>query len=115
MKKEKIKKVDNINKDLMAERFIITNNGLMKAIALSYDNTENEAPIVIAKGRGSIAQKIINSAKEHDISVVQDTKLANSLMPISLGDHIPLEIYEAVAHIFVYLSTIDNKVGDRNE
>ena len=93
----------------------IKNNEIIKAVALSYDNIGDEAPIVIAKGRGSIAKKILDSAKEHDISIVQNPKLVNSLMPISLGDHIPIELYEAVAHIFVYLSTIDNKVGDRNE
>lgn len=111
-----VQKVDSVEKELIPGRVIIDRDGFIKAVALSYDQMNGDnAPIVIAKGRGNIAQKIINSAKEHDISIVKDSKLASSLMSVSLEQQIPIELYDAVAHIFIYLSQVDKKVGDRYE
>lgn len=116
MAKDLVQKIDNIEKGSIAQKITIDIDTLTKAVALSYDQIDsNSAPVVIAKGRGYIAKKIIDSAREHDIAVVRDSKLVNNLMPVSLGHHIPAELYDAVAHIFVYLSELDKKVGDRYE
>lgn len=87
------------------------------AVALSYEPNE-EAPKVIASGRGYLADKIIAKAKEADIPLHQDEKLANTLSKLEIGDMIPPELYEVVAEILIFVDKMDRiktKVGPRNE
>ncbi len=77
-----------------------------QAIALSYD-PEEDAPKVIASGTGLVAEKIIEKAKEADIPVHKDDKLANTLSKLEIGDMIPPELYEVVAEILVFVDRMD--------
>jgi len=77
-----------------------------QAIALSYDPDE-EAPRVIASGRGALAERIIERAKESDVPVHQDDKLADTLSRLEIGDMIPPELYEVVAEILVFVDAMD--------
>ena len=79
---------------------------LKQAIALEYDPSE-DAPKVIASGRGILAEKIIERAKEADIPVHQDDKLANTLARLDIGEMIPPELYEVVAEILVFVDAMD--------
>lgn len=77
-----------------------------QAIALEYDPKE-DAPKVVASGRGILAEKIINKAKEADIPIHQDDKLANTLSRLEIGEMIPPELYEVVAEILVFVDAMD--------
>lgn len=77
-----------------------------QAIALSYDPDDN-APIVVASGRGALAERIIERAKEADVPVHEDDKLAETLSRLEIGDAIPPELYEAVAEILVFVDAMD--------
>lgn len=77
-----------------------------QAIALSYD-PEEEAPRVIASGKGGLAERIIDRAKEADIPVHKDDKLADTLSRLDIGDMIPPELYEVVAEIIVFVDAMD--------
>lgn len=77
-----------------------------QAIALSYDPDDN-APIVVASGRGTLAERIIERAKEADVPVHEDDKLAETLSRLEIGDAIPPELYEAVAEILVFVDAMD--------
>ncbi len=77
-----------------------------QAVALEYDPKEN-APKVIASGRGLLAEKIIARAKEADIPVHRDDKLADTLSRLEIGEMIPQELYEAVAEILVFVDSMD--------
>lgn len=77
-----------------------------QAIALSYD-PEEEAPRVIASGRGELAERIIERAKDADIPVHKDDRLANTLSRLEIGDMIPPELYEVVAEILVFVDAMD--------
>lgn len=79
---------------------------LKQAIALEYDPKE-EAPRVIASGRGVLAERIIERAKESKIPVHQDDKLANTLSRLDIGEMIPPELYEVVAEILVFVDAMD--------
>lgn len=79
-----------------------------QAAALKYDPDSNEAPIITAMGQGIIAQKIVESAREHDIPVVQNESLSEVLQSLSVGDAIPPRLYEAVAQILVFVSRQDS-------
>ena len=71
------------------------------AVALHYD--KKGAPRVVAKGRGSIGEKIIELAKAHDIPIEENDVLAGALSKVELGDEIPPELYKAVAEVLVLL------------
>ena len=77
-----------------------------QAIALEYD-LEEEAPRVIASGRGELAERIIERAKEADVPVHRDDKLADTLSRLEIGDMIPPELYEVVAEILFFVVSLD--------
>ena len=77
-----------------------------QAIALEYDPDE-AAPRVIATGKGALAERIIERAKESDVPVHRDDKLAETLSRLEIGDMIPRELYEVVAEILVFVDSMD--------
>lgn len=81
------------------------------AVALTYEKGDT-APKVVASGRGYVADKIIESAIEHDVPIHEDEKLAESLSSIEIGESIPEELYEVVAEILVFVSDMD-KIKER--
>jgi flagellar biosynthesis protein len=77
-----------------------------KAVALKYDPDEI-APKILAKGAGVIAEKILENAQNSDIAIHKDAALTEDLTRLDLGEHIPPELYEAVAQILVFISDLD--------
>ncbi|MBI2900640.1 MAG: EscU/YscU/HrcU family type III secretion system export apparatus switch protein [Planctomycetes bacterium] len=73
------------------------------AVALQYVRAEDEAPRVVAKGRGALAERILDLARKHGVPVHQDTDLVEVLVKLDLGDLIPPELYKAVAEILAHL------------
>lgn len=83
-----------------------TEKKVKQAIALEYD-PDDEAPIVIASGKGALAERIIEKAKEADVPVHRDDKLADTLSRLDIGEMIPPELYEVVAEILVFVDAMD--------
>lgn len=81
-------------------------NKVKQAIALEYDPND-AAPKVIATGRGIIAEKIIEKAKEADVPIHRDDKLADTLSRLEIGEMIPPELYEVVAEILLFVDNMD--------
>lgn len=77
-----------------------------QAIALSY-NPDEDAPKVIASGKGALAERIIEKAKEADVPVHRDDKLADTLSRLEIGEMIPPELYEVVAEILIFVDAMD--------
>jgi flagellar biosynthesis protein len=77
-----------------------------QAIALSYE-PEDDAPKVIAAGKGQLAERIIERAKEADIPVHRDEKLAETLSRLDIGEMIPPALYEVVAEILIFVDAMD--------
>lgn len=80
-----------------------------KAIALKYDVKTERAPVVVAKGKGRIAEKIIQLAKENKIHLHQDESLANILVQLEVLQEIPEELYQIIAEVFVFIYSLDQK------
>ena len=76
------------------------------SVALEYVPGE-EAPKIIASGKGVLAEKIIERAKEADVPVYEDSQLANTLSKLEIGDMIPPELYSVVAEILVFVDDMD--------
>ena len=72
------------------------------AIALQYEKGSG-APVVVAKGKGTIGAKIVEIAKANDIPIEENEVLAGALSNVELGDEIPAELYKAVAEVLVFV------------
>lgn len=79
---------------------------IQQAIALEY-HPEEDAPRVIASGRGILAEKIIAKAKESDVPIHRDDKLAETLSRLEIGEMIPPELYEVVAEVLIFVDAMD--------
>lgn len=77
------------------------------AIALEY-HSEEEAPKVIASGQGIVAEKIIEKAQQSEVPLYEDSKLANTLSKLEIGELIPPELYGVVAEILVFVDRMDH-------
>jgi flagellar biosynthesis protein len=73
------------------------------AAAIEYDTAKDLAPRVTAKGRGQVAEKIIALAREHNVPVKSDPVLVKMLSQLEVDEHIPLELYKAVAEILAFV------------
>lgn len=80
------------------------------AVALAYTPDET-APKVVATGQGYLADKIIDKAKEEDVPIHKDSKLANTLSNLDIGEYIPPELYGVVAEILVFVDNMDRIKG----
>lgn len=79
------------------------------AVALAYRNGMT-APRVVAKGRGLIAEEIMHRAQEAGVYVHESAELMALLMQVDLDDHIPPELYIAVAELLAWLYRLENGI-----
>ena len=74
-----------------------------KAVALKYEANKDNAPRVVAKGEGKVAQKIIEIAELHKLPIKKDEDLVELLSKIELDKEVPPALYKAVAEIFTFI------------
>lgn len=77
-----------------------------KAVALKY-RWDYAAPKVVASGSGHLAEKIIEAAKDANVKMHKDPKLAAALSMVDVGMEIPPELYQVVAQILVFVDNLD--------
>jgi len=82
-----------------------------KAVALKYDRKVGDAPKVTAKGKGKVAQNIIELARKHDIPIKDDPELIGILSSLDIDEEIPSEIYVAVAELLAFVYSMNSKKG----
>ena len=73
------------------------------AVALEYDRDTHDAPKVVASGRGVIAEKILEVARENGIVIEGNPMLAEALSGVPVDDTIPRELYSAVAEVIGFV------------
>lgn len=76
------------------------------AVALEYEPGE-QAPKVVATGKGHLADRIIDTAEEASVPVHKDEKLAKSLSILDVGEYIPPELYGIVAEVLIYVDGME--------
>lgn len=86
------------------EADVVITNPTRLAVALKYDTSDMNAPKVLAKGAGKIAEKIRDLAAAHDIPIVEKKELAQNLYAlVEIGREIPPTLYQAVAEVLAYI------------
>lgn len=84
---------------------------MKKAVALKYEPGQYNAPIVVAKGRGKMAEAILDKAAESGVPVQQDTSLVEVLSQLDLDQEVPPELYALVAEILSFVYRSDKRAG----
>ncbi|MBS4193968.1 EscU/YscU/HrcU family type III secretion system export apparatus switch protein [Lederbergia citri] len=85
---------------------------IKEAVALHYQSDLHEAPIVVAKGKGLIADNILAKGEEHNIPVQQDATLVELLGQLNINETIPEDLYNAVAEVFAFIYKLDKHKGN---
>jgi flagellar biosynthesis protein len=86
---------------------IAPNDPRRNAVALAYSEGDN-APRVVARGRGLMAEQIIARAHEHGVYVHESPELVSLLMQVDLDQHIPPQLYLAIAELLAWLYRLES-------
>ena len=109
------RQVEIVMKSMMKEvpkADVIITNPIHVAIAISYNQSKDSSPIVVAKGLRLIADKIKKIATENEIPIVESPPLARSLYKkVDVGQELPEEFFKAVAEILAFVYKMNEKAG----
>ena len=79
------------------------------AVALRYLAGADDAPRVVARGRGEIADRILALAREHGVPVHPDRDLVEALAALDVGAQVPPKLYEALAEVLAYVFRVNHR------
>lgn len=86
-----------------------------KAAAIRYDHDKDAVPRVVAKGQGIVAERIVELAKEHGVTIHEDPDLVAMLCKLDVDQMIPRNLFLAVAEVMAYVYRINNRIGEINK
>jgi len=79
-----------------------------KGVAVGYSG-ENSAPEIIFKAKGELVEKLLQIAKENNITIYRDTDLTETLSALDTGTQIPISLYRAMTEVLAYCYKINDK------
>jgi len=88
-------------------------NLISKAVAILYDEKETQSPKVVASGKGVVAEKIIETAREAGIHIQEDPNLVELLSKVPVGNEIPVELYQTVAEVLSFVYQVNEKFKEK--
>lgn len=80
-----------------------------EVLALKYNQTEDNAPKVVAKGKGYVAEQILELARQNNIPVREDPELLQVLSALDLNSEIPSHVYQVVAELLAFVYSVNQK------
>ncbi len=80
-----------------------------KVAALKYDMDKDDAPKIVAKGKGKLAEKLLEIAAEHDIPIRENQDIIEILLHLNIGEEIPPELYQVIAEILSFIYQLENE------
>jgi flagellar biosynthesis protein len=89
-------------------------NKQKQAVALRYKPDKDDAPSIVAKGSGYMAEKILEKAKEYAIPIQEDPSLVEVLSKLDIKQQIPVELYQVVAEVLAFVYQTDQKAKQRS-
>jgi flagellar biosynthesis protein len=78
------------------------------AVAVHYEKPGT--PRVVAKGKGEVGKKIIETARAHGVPIEENAGLAGALSEVEIGDEIPVELYKAVAEVLLFVMRMSGRL-----
>ncbi len=88
---------------------------LRMAASIRYDKKKDEAPRLTAKGRGILADKIIELARKHDVPIKEDPALVSILCRLDIDEEIPSDLYRAIAEILAFVYSANERYREKLE
>jgi len=82
-----------------------------QAAALRYEKGKDSAPRLIAKGKGTVADKILEVARRHGIPIREDREMVQMLASLDLYQEVPPDLYKAVAEILAFIYSLNRGAG----
>ena len=83
-----------------------------KAVALKYMPQEHQSPIVAAKGKGYVAEQIVERARKHGVPIQEDASLVEVLSKLDIEQEIPAELYQLVAELLSFIYRTDRRAAE---
>lgn len=80
-----------------------------KAVAVKYDRQRMDAPQIVASGRGELAARIIEKARQSGVHIMEDAALVELLSHVPVGEEIPVELYQAVAEVLSFVYQLEKR------
>lgn len=77
------------------------------AAVIKYDEDAGKSPVVVAQGKGQVAQQIIDLAKKNNIHMQEDSSLVSNLLDMDIGDNIPPQLYSVMAEILLLIEEME--------
>ena len=87
--------------------------GKRTAVAMRYDVEEDKAPLILASGRGAVADEILRIAEENKIPLYENRELANMLAKLEIDTEIPPQLYVLVAEVLFFVYRLDRMAQKR--
>ena len=85
------------------------------AIALRYDVDRDKAPMILATGRGAVADEILRIAEDNKIPLYEDPEMAKLLAKLEMDTEIPAELYTLVAEVLFFVYKLDRMAEKREK
>jgi flagellar biosynthesis protein len=85
----------------------------MEVAALRYDDGQEHAPRLVARGKGQTAQRILELAEQHDLPVTRDPTLVSILGALDVGAEIPPDLYGVIAEVLAWAYHTDKAAADQ--
>ena len=82
----------------------------IKAAALKYSLGDDKNPMVVAKGRGLVAERILEVARECGVPIHEDSELVEVLSVLELNEEIPPDLYKAVAEVLAFIYRLQKSI-----
>jgi flagellar biosynthesis protein len=86
-------------------------NKMRKAAVLKYRHQLDRAPRLVAKGKGMVADRILELARKHRIPIQSDPALVEVLSQLDIDQEIPPDLYRAVAQVLAYVYRVTKTMG----
>ena len=88
-------------------------NPQQQVVALRYEAKKDHAPKMVGKGRGYLAEKILELAKQNNIPIRQDKNLLQIISRLDLNQEVPADVYRAVAEILAFVYRLSSRKLER--
>jgi flagellar biosynthesis protein len=79
----------------------------LTAVAIKYQAHQDPTPRVVAKGKHSLAQRIIDAARSQGVPLREDPALVDALYQLDIQEEIPPKLYQALAEVLAYIYRMD--------